>query len=159
MHSKIIVATLAAALTACQPAPTTMPTAVPATPVPTDTPTPPIMGADVLAAFVAAGLEAEGARPMTVDDYGLAPYVCGDDATRFYVPSLGPDQGGRVYVCQDAADADMLARYYEELGKASAMLHSHVMRGAGGRVLVQINGSLDAETAGRYAAVVAGLGE
>jgi hypothetical protein len=68
------------------PAPTIAPTLTPAT-----GPTLP----DILAAFRAAGLEAESARAMTRDDYGLAPLL--GTGYRFLIPSLCPDCGGRLY--------------------------------------------------------------
>jgi hypothetical protein len=105
---------------------------------------------DVVAAFREAGLEAEDPRPMTVDDYGFAPYIC--DGTRFLIPSLGKDSGGRVFVCADEDDQATLRGYYEDLGEGSAALFSWVFEEDD--VLVQINGELDEATARRYEAAI-----
>lgn len=105
-----------------------------------------ITGDDVVAAFKAAGLEAENTRPMTKDDYGAAPYVC--TGTRFYVPSIGADNGGRIFICDSTEDRDSLANYYTELGKSSALFFSWVF--TKDKVIVQINGDLPEETARKY---------
>lgn len=124
------------------------------------TPEPRVTGADIIAAWKAAGLEAENVRPMTADDYGLVPYICKADATRFYIPSLGEDNGGRLYVCDSAADADKIAAVYEKIGEASAMLATHVLRAGDGRIVAQINGTLPDDKAAAYgAALVAAAGE
>lgn len=109
-----------------------------------------ITGDDVVAAFKAAGLEAENTRPMTKDDYGAAPYVC--TGTRFYVPSIGADNGGRIFICDSTEDRDSLANYYTELGKSSALFFSWVF--IKDNVVVQINGDLPEETARKYEAAL-----
>lgn len=109
-----------------------------------------VTGDDVVASFKAAGLEAESTRPMTKDDYGPAPYVC--TGTRFYVPSIGADNGGRIFVCDSTEDRDSLANYYNELGKSSALFFSWVF--IKDNVLVQINGDLPEETARKYEAAI-----
>ena len=101
---------------------------------------------DVISAFVDAGLEAESPREMTKDDYGAAPYVC--EGTRFLLPSLGADKGGRIFICEAQADLESLATYYNELGKSSALFFSWVF--TKGQVLVQINGELDESIAKKY---------
>lgn len=102
--------------------------------------------ADVITAFKDAGLEAEDTRALTKDDYGVAPYVC--TGTRFFIPSLGADRGGRLFVCDNDKDRDSLNTYYTEMGKASAALFSWVF--VKGNVLVQINGNVPEETARKY---------
>lgn len=171
MHNTtlIVLTTLALVATACTPtaeAPTAAPdvTAEPtATAEPSATLEPtlaPLTADAIIGAWKAAGLEAEDARPMTADDYGMAPYVCGDGATRFYIPALGEGNGGRLYICEDVADADKLETYYDSIGEASAMLVTHLYRAAGGKALVQINGTLADDIAAQYgAAMVAAVGE
>jgi hypothetical protein len=101
---------------------------------------------EVIAAFKAAGLEAESAGAMTKDDYGMAPFVC--KGTRFLIASLGEDSGGRIYICDNTKDRDSLAKYYQALGKASAMFFSWVF--VKGSVVVQINGDLQEDLARKY---------
>lgn len=102
--------------------------------------------ADVIAAFKDAGLEAEDTRPLTKEDYGVAPYVC--TGTRFFIPSVGAERGGRVFICDNDKDRDALATYYTEMGKVSAAFFSWVF--VKGNVLVQITGDVPEETARKY---------
>jgi hypothetical protein len=120
------------------------------TPSPTLTPTPVVTGDMIVAAFKAAGLEAEGAYPMTKDDYGMAPYVC--QGTHFLIPSLGPDNGGRIYVCDNPGEQSALAGYYQAFGKGSAIFFSWVFEK--GNIVVQINGDLPETTARLYEAAI-----
>lgn len=105
---------------------------------------------DVIKSFKDAGLEAENTRPMTKDDYGIAPFVC--EGTRFFIPSLGADNGGRIFICDNTEDRDALVNYYTELGKASAIAFSWVF--TKGDVVVQINGDLPETTARQYEAAL-----
>lgn len=109
-----------------------------------------ITGNEVVAAFKAAGLEAENSYTMTKDDYNISPYVC--TGTRFFIPSIGADNGGRVFVCDTAEDRDLIANYYTELGKSSALFFSWVF--IKDNVVVQINGDLPEETARKYEAAL-----
>lgn len=102
--------------------------------------------ADVIAAFKDAGLEAEDARALVKDDYGVAPYVC--TGTRFFIPSVGAERGGRVFICDNDKDRDSLNTFYTEMGKASAAFFSWVF--VKGNVLVQITGDVPEETARKY---------
>jgi len=105
---------------------------------------------DVISAFKDAGLEAEDIRPMTKDDYGLAPYVC--EGTRFFIPSLGQDKGGRLYVCDNDKDRDLLTDFYTEAGRTSAIFFSWVF--TKGNIVVQINGDLPEDTARQYESAI-----
>lgn len=111
---------------------------------PTDSP------AVVLERFRAAGLSADNVRPLTKEDYGLAPFVC--EGQRFEIPALGDGKGGRVFVCASNADRDALKAYYDKLGKSSAAFFSWVF--VKDKMLVQINGQLDEATAKRYEAAL-----
>lgn len=105
----------------------------------------------VIAAFKAAGLEAESPTKMTRDDYGQAPFVC-EGGLRFLIPSLGANKGGRVFVCPNAADRDKLAGYYQALAKSSAAFFSHVF--TKGNTVLQINGELKDDQAKKYEAAL-----
>lgn len=109
-----------------------------------------VTGAQVVSAFKAAGLEAESPTPMTKDDYGLAPFVC--QGTRFLIPSLGADAGGRVFVCDKDNERDALKTFYDTLGKNSAALFSWTY--TSGPVLVQLNGDLKEDQAKKYQAAL-----
>lgn len=105
-----------------------------------------VTSADVVSAFKTAGLEAESTSAMTKDDYGVAPYVC--EGTRFLIPSLGADNGGRIFICDNDEDRDALSNFYTEMGKSSALLFSWVF--VKNNVVVQINGDLPEEKARQY---------
>lgn len=105
----------------------------------------------IVAAFQAAGLEAADAYPMSKDDYGIAPLV--GQGYRFFIPSLGPDNGGRAFI-GTRDEIQTLRRYYEELAKGSAILFSWVFVSSDERAMVQINGDLPEDQARRYEAVM-----
>ena len=105
-----------------------------------------VTGGTVIAAFKKVGLEAESVRPMTSQDYGTAPQLC--HGTRFFIPSLGPDNGGRVFICNNTKDRDALAGYYNGLAAMGSIYVSWVF--VKGNVVVQINGLLPDETARKY---------
>jgi len=110
--------------------------------------------ADVVEAFRAAGLECESTRPMEKADYGMAPMTA-VEGTRFLVPSLGPDNGGRILRFENEADLVRMRDYYVKAGEASAMLFSWVF--VKDNIVVQINGDLPEEQAKKYEAALNGL--
>lgn len=107
-------------------------------------------GAEVIAAFKKAGLEAEAPTRLRPKDYGYAPYVC--KGTRFLIPSIGNDAGGRVFECATDEDRDAIAEHYQRLGKLSATMFSWVL--VKGRIVVQINSDLDEEKVEKYRAAL-----
>lgn len=110
---------------------------------------------DILAKFKAAGLEAESATPMQIKDYGAAPLLCQNGATHFLIPSLCSDCGAHMFVCDNSSDAIKLKMYYDNLGKASAILHSWTYQHNG--VILQINGDLDQSKADQYGEIIENL--
>ncbi len=109
---------------------------------------------DVIAAFKAAGLEAENPTKMTKEDYGLAP-MAATEATRFLIPSLGEDTGGRAFIFENQEDLNRTKAYYDELGKASAAFFSWTF--TNGLTLVQITGDLPEDKAKQYEAALQGM--
>ena len=120
------------------------------TPTATSTPEASSIASQIIAAFKTAGLQAENPHQMSKDEYGVAPYVC--YGIRFLIPSLGPDNGGRLFVCNDIADRDLLVNYYQELGRASALFFSWVF--VKDNVIVQINGDLQETIARQYESAI-----
>ena len=110
----------------------------------------PVTAETVISAFKNAGLEATNVRPMGKDDYGTAPQVC--HGTRFFIPSLGPNNGGRVFICDNTKDRDLLTGYYNRLAAMGSIYISWVF--VKGNVVVQINGQLPDETARKYEAAI-----
>jgi hypothetical protein len=101
----------------------------------------------IVAAYKAAGLEAESPTPMGPGDYGPAPYVA--KGMRFLIPSMCADCGGRAFVGTKEEIA-ALQRYYVEMGKGSALLFSWVFVTPDGKAMVQINGELPEDQARKY---------
>jgi len=101
----------------------------------------------IVAAYKAAGLEAESPTPMGPGDYGPAPYVA--KGMRFLIPSMCADCGGRAFVGTKEEIA-ALQRYYVEMGKGSALLFSWVFVTPDGTAMVQINGELPEDQARKY---------
>lgn len=99
--------------------------------------------ADIL---TTTGLEVENATEMTATDYGLAPML--GEGTRFTIPSLGEDKGGRIIVTENATDAKTLSDYYTNLGEQSALFFSWVF--TRDNVVIQVNGELPKEQALLY---------
>ncbi len=130
-----------------------------ATPEPTATVLPPTeapalagwTSAQVAEAFSNAGLEAVNVRPLTKDDYGMAPMVA-LEGSRFFIPSLCPDCGGRIFSFSSQSDLDILRTYYTSLAESSALFFSWVF--AKDNILVQINGDLPEDIARQYEAVL-----
>jgi len=122
----------------------------PAPPTPASTLTPVFQqwtSGQVIEAFQAAGLEAESAYLMTRDDYGMAPMLA-VEGTRFFIPSLCADCGGRVLSFSSQDDLDITEAYYVELGRGSAMFFSWTF--TKDNILIQINGDLPEERARQY---------
>lgn len=118
------------------------------------TPPPKPTNADaVIAAFKAAGLEAESPKAMTRKDYGKAPLLC--KGTRFLLPSVDKAAVGRAFYCSKEADGDKLTRYYTSLGEQSAELFTHVF--AQPPYVVQLSGDLPDEQAAKYEEALAAL--
>ena len=113
-----------------------------------------LMCDQVVAAFKAAGLEAEGVTVMETADYGIVPKLA-TEGKRFLVPSLGDDSGGRIMVFKSTADRDKVKAAYDAMGAESAMLFSWVF--VRDNVLVQINGSLPEAQAKAYEAALLGM--
>lgn len=109
-----------------------------------------------LAAFTAAGLEVVDPRPMTKDDYGMAPMTALNGVI-FTVPSICSDCHARLFSCNSQSDLDALKSYYDEMGKASALFFSWTF--AKDNLLLQINGDATEELARKYESVLNSLGQ
>ena len=107
----------------------------------------------IITAFADAGLDAKDPKTMTVDDYGLAPFV--GSGVRFLIPSLCENCGGRVFVFDNDKDLESVKTYYEEIGKSSAIFFSWIF--VNNNALVQINGDLPEEQARKYESVLMSL--
>lgn len=102
---------------------------------------------DVIQVFEKSGLEVGEYRPMTKDDYGIAPYVA-VEGTRFFIPSLCIDCGGRILSFDTPEDLQLVKEYFVSLGESSAIFFSWVFEYK--NILIQINGDLPEDQAISY---------
>lgn len=109
---------------------------------------------NIVDSFKASNLEVGSYRAMTVDDYGPAPLQA-KEGTRFFIPSMCDDCGGRILAFSDQKGLEATQHYYEELGKGSAAFFSWVF--VKDNILVQINGELSEEKARQYEKVLNNL--
>jgi len=98
-------------------------------------------------AFKGAGLEVESARPMTEEDYGMAPVVA-EEATRFFIPSCGDDCGGRIFSFSDSDSLFKVKFYYNKMSEGSELFFCWVFEKD--NILVQLDGDLPEEKANLY---------
>lgn len=115
-----------------------------------------VSSADVVAAFKRAGLPAENPARIPPNQFGIAP-VLTSDATRFLIPSLGEDAGGRAFVLDSPEDLAKMKAAYDAVGRESGLLFSWTFVNEDRLVLVQINGDLPEVEAKKYGGVVAAL--
>lgn len=108
----------------------------------------------VVDALKAAGLEAESTRTMTEEDYGLSP-IQADEGTRFLIPSLCEDCGGRIMTDSDPKELEVLEKYYIKGGEVSPDLKSWLYRKD--NILLQINGDLPEDQAKKYESALQSL--
>ncbi len=108
----------------------------------------------VVEAFQSAGLEVSTPRPMTTDDYGLVPMLA-VEGTRFFIPSICSDCGGRIMSFANQEDLTIVENYYAQMGRFGAVLFSWVY--VKDNILVQINGELPEENAHMYQAALDSL--
>jgi hypothetical protein len=138
-------------VTATQPPATSTPEPT-STPQATATPTCAKWSVDqAVKAIQGAGLEFTDPRPMTKDDYGLAP-MSAKEAVHFLVPSVCSDCGGRLYSFSSQDDLNRMKEYYDKLGQASAMFFSWVF--VKDNILIQINGDMIENQARKYEAAL-----
>ena len=104
----------------------------------------------VIAAFKAAGLEAENQRAMTQDDYGKAPFLC--SGTQFSLPSLGADKAGHLFICDLREQMTSLKTYFNVRSQGNPELRSWTF--SKGTVLLQIDGSMPHDKAQKYEAAL-----
>lgn len=108
----------------------------------------------VAEAFRNAGLEISGVHPITPEEYGLAPMVAAE-GSRFYIPSICAECGGRIFSFSSQEDLNTMRSYYTGLAERSAFLFTWVF--TRDNILVQIRGDLDETRARQYEAALGAL--
>ena len=107
--------------------------------------------ADVVQGFQDSGLEIGGSYPVEQEpgwEERLVPRTY-EEATRFLVPSLGGDAGGRVFIFGSEEDLRAVRDFYEDL-EPSTRPYVYVE----GLVLVQVSSQLPEGEAERYSTVL-----
>jgi len=104
-----------------------------------------------LEAFKAAGVEIGETYPLTNQDIGLGPRVI-VEGTRFFIPSLGKNNGGRIFSYASQADLNATKNYYLNAVKAGGA--TRIWLFTKDNILVQINGGLPDAKAKQYEAAM-----
>ncbi|MWC29172.1 TerD family protein [Paenibacillus sp. MMS18-CY102] len=103
----------------------------------------------LITAFKRAGLEAENPAELKPSEFGDTR----KDGKRIYVPSLGEDNGGRVFEFGTVEDLQFAKHHYDHLGKMGFFSHTY----ARGLLLLQMNGAMGHGEFAKYKAVMNGL--
>lgn len=109
--------------------------------------------ADVVNAFLDAGLECEDPQPLAVND-GTAPFIA-EEATRFMLPSVCNGCSGRIYSFNDQGQLDRARNYYIGLGEQDPQYFSWLY--VRDNILVQLNGRMPEEQARLYRQALMGM--
>lgn len=91
----------------------------------------------LITAFKDAGLEAENPTDLPQKEFGNTR----KEGKRILVPSLGEDNGGRLFEFEKTSDLEDAKSYYDELSKAGPLFYSHTY--AKGNFLLQMNGEME----------------
>lgn len=106
---------------------------------------------DFTKGFKDAGLNVNGEKEMTREDYGTAPMKA--EKGIIFGVEKGQDgqyMNGRLLEFKDEKDLDQTKEYYDKLGEESAILYSHTYKTEDGKYLLQMNGEIDDSTFDKY---------
>ena len=109
---------------------------------------------DVVDAFEEEGLEVGKSYPLEEDEgwQAFEHPTNYEDGTRFEIPSLGRDAGGRVFTFDSEEDLNEMRDFYEGMTKETPSVSSHLYQE--GLVLLQMNGDVGKAQAEGYADVL-----
>lgn len=99
---------------------------------------------DIVQGFKDEKLTVQNLRDMKKDDFGFAP-MTSEKAKIFTVES---DHNARIFKFKNKEDLKELKKYYDELGKKSAIFYSHTY--SKGDYLIQMNGDVNEELFNKY---------
>ncbi|UXR31870.1 hypothetical protein [Staphylococcus simulans] len=104
---------------------------------------------DITKGFKDDGLTVNEEREMTRHDYGIAPMKA-KEGVIFGVEKGYDDQymNGRLMKFDNKDDLEQTKKYYDEVGKESALLYSHTY--SKDDFLLQMNGEIDDKTFEKY---------
>ncbi|RAI79707.1 hypothetical protein BFS35_011210 [Macrococcoides goetzii] len=102
----------------------------------------------LIKSFDDKGLSVKDVKKMSHEDFGPAP-MKSKEAKQFVVEK---DMNARLFYYDNENDLKEMKKYYDQLGKESAMLFSHTY--AKGKFLIQANGSIDEKVFKKYTDVM-----
>lgn len=91
-------------------------------------------------------------KKMSKDDFGMAPMTA-KDATMFSLIDTDNEddqKNARIFVFDNLKDLKETKKYYDDLGKGSAMLFSYTAADEDNLVLMQFNGDFDQKLVEKY---------
>lgn len=108
---------------------------------------------DIIEAFSQQSLVVYNPRDMTKDDFGIAPMSATSAKIFSLVETDNEDeqQNARLLTFDNLDDLKATKKYYDDLGKDSAMLFSYTAVNEDELVLMQFNGQLPQELVEKYA--------
>lgn len=98
----------------------------------------------IINGFKDDGLSVKNEKEMKKDDYGAAPMKA-EKAKMFEVED---GKNARLLMFKSDDDLQETKKYYDELGKSSAILYSHTY--SKNNYLLQMNGEIDDNTFNKY---------
>lgn len=99
---------------------------------------------DITKGFENAELKVTNEKEMTTKDYGAAPMK----AKKALIFEVVDNQNARIFQFENTDDLQSTKKYYDDLGKESAMLYSHTY--SNGLFLLQMNGEIEDSTFDAY---------
>lgn len=98
----------------------------------------------VIKGFKEDNLNVKNEREMKKEDYGAAPMK----AEKARVFEIEDGKNARLFMFKSDDDLQEAKKYYDELGKSSAILYSHTY--SKNNYLLQMNGEIDNATFNKY---------
>ena len=91
-------------------------------------------------------------KKMSKDDFGVAPMTAKDAAMFSLIDTDNEDdqKNARIFVFDNLKDLRETKKYYDDLGKGSAMLFSYTATDEDNLVLMQFNGDFDQKLVEKY---------
>jgi len=107
---------------------------------------------DVAAAFKSANLSVDNTVNLEPKDFGMAPMKT-KEAKRFSISSIEGDKAwGRIYVYENNSDLEEMKKFYDEIGKKSALFFTWLV--AKDNVLIQFNREVPEDMFNKYKAAL-----
>lgn len=105
----------------------------------------------ILDKFEKDGLTVENSKSMTKEDFGMAP-MSAKEARIFGIQKddSGDFMNARIFLFEDEKDLNKTKKYYDDLGKESAIAFSYTAANEQDLILMQFNGDLSQDIVQKY---------